>query len=326
MSGLRALAHRETATAPDAAQHPASSADPRPVRIGSASPPLRVGVLVERRYLSQAQPSGLVAALRARGCRVRVIDPEASAVRVGDDRWLKGLDLIVARGRSWGLLCRLSCAEALGVPTIHRRAAIAAVHNKAEMGVALETARVPAPRTFLGPQRTLASRLLLSGAGFPIVVKPLFGDNSRGVRLVRDETELRGLEWPEPVMLAQELVQGDGYDRKVYGIGEEVWVVKKPSLWAGDGTSRIARGPEPTPTSELPPVSLLERELAERCRRVFGLELYGIDCIQTRGGPVVIEVNEFPNYTGVPEASDRLAEYVLRRARALKARGRRSCE
>jgi glutathione synthase/RimK-type ligase-like ATP-grasp enzyme len=53
--------------------------------------------------------------------------------------------------------------------------------------------------------------------------------------------------------------------------------------------------------------------LASRCRRAFGLDLYGIDCIPTDDGPVVIEVNEFPNYTGVPQASERLADYVLER-------------
>src|SRR5439155_22056 len=180
MSGLRALAHRETASAPDAAQHPASSAGPRPVRIGSASPPLRVGVLVERRYLSQAQPSGLVAALRARGCRVRVIDPEASAVRVGDDRWRKGLDLIVAR-------------------------------------------------------------------------------------------------WPGRGALAQELVAGDGRERKLYGIGDQVWAVERAApLVAGRAS---ARRPAVAAGAEGPVATPAELALAAACRRIFGLDLYGIDCI-----------------------------------------------
>ncbi|TMQ63393.1 MAG: hypothetical protein E6K78_10595, partial [Candidatus Eisenbacteria bacterium] len=242
---VRPLLERRPRVAPAAVAAGVSAAERVRADDDPAGPRYDIGILVEERYLCQTQPSGLAEALRGHGHAVRVIDPQAASYQVGDDRWLDGMDMLVARGRSWELLCLLSWAEARGVPTINNRSAIAAVHNKAEMGVTLETARVPAPRTFLGPQRTLASRLLLSGAGFPIVVKPLFGDSSRGVRLVRDETELRGLEWPEPVMLAQELVQGDGYDRKVYGIGEEVWVVKKPSLWGGDGTSRAARGPEP---------------------------------------------------------------------------------
>ena len=52
-------------------------------------------------------------------------------------------------------------------------------------------------------------------------------------------------------------------------------------------------------------------DLARRCGKLFGLELYGVDCLQTDAGTVVIEVNEFPNYTGVPGADEKLADYVL---------------
>ena len=55
------------------------------------------------------------------------------------------------------------------------------------------------------------------------------------------------------------------------------------------------------------------QNLGRQCSRLFGLELYGVDCLETGNGPVVIEVNEFPNYTSVPQASERLADYVLRR-------------
>ena len=144
-----------------------------------------------------------------------------------------------------------------------------------------------------------------------MVLKPMFGDNGQGLRVVRAPSELDRMEWPEPVALAQELVPGDGYERKVYGIGDEIWVVKRPALLAG---GRSTSSPDAACSSELMPVTFVERELAVRCRRLFGLDLYGIDCIQTPRGPVVIEVNEFPNYTGVPDASDRLADYVLERA------------
>src|SRR5437762_11584412 len=90
----------------------------------------RVGVLVERRYLAQAQPRGLVTALQARGCRLRIVDPQASAFRLDDHAWLDGLDVVVARGRSWELLCLLAWAEARGLRTVNHRAAIGAVHNK----------------------------------------------------------------------------------------------------------------------------------------------------------------------------------------------------
>jgi ribosomal protein S6--L-glutamate ligase len=286
-----------------------------------ARPGLRVGLLVESRYLSQAQPAGLAWALRERGHLVTVLDPQARRYRLGDDRWLDGLDLLVARGRSWELLCLLHWAETCGVRTINRRTAVAAVHNKAEMAVALAAGRIPTPRTFLGSTRTLGSRVRRAERGFPMVLKPMFGDNGRGLHVVHGPAELDALTWPEPVALAQEWVEGDGFEHKVYGIGDELWVVRRPALLAGEG---------PTPSrdaassSELLPVTFVERELAVRCRRLFGLDLYGIDCIQTPKGPLVLEVNEFPNYTGVPEASERLVDYVLQHA--WSARGPRHPE
>ena len=282
---------------------------------------LHVGILVEQRYLSQTQPMGLATALRARGHRVSILDPDATPFRMGDERWLADLDILVERGRSWELLCLVSWAEARGIPTINRRAAIGAVHNKAEMEVALAEAHVPIPRTYVGPVQALKARLGPSGRGFPIVLKPMFGDNSRRLRVVRDAAELAGLEWPEPVALAQELVPGDGYDRKVYGIGDEVWVVKRPGLLASWVNPSAPRMPEDQRRSELVPVTPADRELAARCRRLFGLDFYGIDCIRTPGGPVVIEVNEFPNYTGVSNASERLADYVIRSGHAAARRG-----
>jgi len=282
-----------------------------------ATSAIHVGLLVERRYLSQAQPAGLEAALRARGHRVSVLDPQAVSFQLGDDRWLQGLDLLVARGRSWEVLCLLTWAETRGLPTINRRGAIAAVHNKAEMAVALAAGGVPMPRTLLGPARMLGSQVRHPVRSFPMVLKPMFGDNGQGLRVVRAPSELDRLEWPEPVALAQELVPGDGYERKVYGIGDEIWVVRRPALFGNvRGTPSAGEAPRP----ELVPATPAERELAVRCRRLFGLDLYGIDCIQTPQGPVVIEVNEFPNYTGVPEAGERLADHVLARASSVQER------
>jgi ribosomal protein S6--L-glutamate ligase len=265
-------------------------------------------VLAERRYLAQAQPPGLIAALRARGQRVTVIDPQASVYRMGDDRWLADVDLIVARGRSWGMLCLLSWAEARGLPTINRRAAIAAVHNKADMAVTLAAGRLPTPRTFFGSHDVLAREI--AGDPYPLILKPIFGDNCRGLQVVAGPAEMAEIEWSEPVALAQSYLPTDGWDLKLYGIGDDIWAVRKPSPF----NARNAPAGEGPQTQVLPLTPALA-ELGRRCGTLFGLELFGIDCIQTEAGPLVIEVNDFPNYTSVPEADGRLADYVIRRAR-----------
>jgi ribosomal protein S6--L-glutamate ligase len=264
----------------------------------------RIAVVVERRYLGQDQPHGLAVALEERGHDVTAVDPEAEAYRIGSDRWLEGLDVVVGRGRSLALLCLLGWAERRGKPTINRRSAIAAVHNKVEMAVALTAASVPTPVTFLGTPETLAARV--PEANYPLILKPSFGDNCRGLQVVESAAELARLVWPEPVVLAQRYLPSNGHDLKLYGIGDRVWAVRKPSpLW----THAPASPSEP----EIVPVTPELWELCRGCGRLFGLDLYGVDCVETPDGPVVIEVNDFPNYTAVPDADGRLADYVLSR-------------
>ena len=269
--------------------------------------PLHIGLLVENRYLAQSQPSGMRQSLEHRGHRVSAVDPQSVSYLMMNDGWLQDFDLVVARGRSWGLLCLLAWAESRAALTINRKSAIAAVYNKADMSVELAAGNIPVPRTFFGSVEALAKQISLDS--YPIILKPIFGDNCRGLVVIGGPDEMTGLEWPEQVALAQTYLPTDGYDLKLYGIGDQVWAVRKPSPFnkrtdedAGDAKAGLI------------PITPELEELGRRCGKLFGLELYGVDCIETKEGPLVIEINDFPNYTGVPEADERLADYVISRA------------
>lgn len=261
-------------------------------------------LLVERRYLAQDQPSGLEAALHAGGHHVAVEDPEDCSP--SEERCLDGQDVVVARGRSQPLLDALRRAEAGGAVTINRSAAIAAVRDKAHMTLTLAN-HVPTPPTFIGAPAQLAEDV--PARSFPLIVKPVLGDNCRGLRLLTSPSQLRTLHWPEPLALAQTYVPNDGFDLKIYGVGSRLWVVRKPSPFLRPaGASLAGRG------AEMVPITPALHNLGRRCSGLFGLELFGVDCIETPDGPLVIEVNDFPNYTAVPSASRHLAEYVVGRA------------
>jgi ribosomal protein S6--L-glutamate ligase len=273
--------------------------------------PLKIGVIVEKRYLSQSQPSGMYAALQARGHDLSLIDPQELFLTLGDNRWLEGFDLIAGRGRSAALLCSLEWAEVAGLLTINRQAAISSVYNKAHMSVLFAAGGVPTPRTFFGSIAYLAEHL--AGEYYPIILKPIFGDNSQGLLVINTPEEMAATNWVEPVALAQQYLPNDGYDLKLYGIGDEIWAIRKASpfntLKAG-GAAREA---------ELLPLTPALEELGRRCGKIFDLELYGVDCMETAEGTLVIEINDFPNYTGVPDANERLADYIIGRARQGKS-------
>ena len=295
---------RRTRTSPAIfATHPRPHASPAYLPTPRTRPKLRIRVLVEDRYLAHPEPAGATAALRAVGHDVDLVVAERHVAELGVPL---GVDVLLARGRSSALLSLLRAAQAEGIPVVNSATSISAVADKAGMGAALAAAGVPIPHTWIGPVEPLAERADLS---FPLVLKPACGDNARGLVVVRSRAQLAVVRWTEPVALAQAFHRGDGVDVKLYVAGARIWAVRRPSPVDDDGRCR----PVTTPGEPLPVTPMLA-ELARRCGQVFGLQLYGVDCVGTRTWPLVIEVNDYPNYRGAPGASEAIAGVVTRLA------------
>lgn len=165
----------------------------------------------------------------------------------------------------------------------------AAVHNKVMSQRRLQAARIPTPHAWLTGDLGLLRSTVEER---PLFIKPYIGGRGAGVRLVRTADELAALPIPDQLMLVQEYIPGT--ELKVYVVGSEVWAIRKP-----DGETR-----------EVVTVSSELCAIARECGRVFGLGLYGLDVIEGPEGPVVIDLNYFPSYKGVPDAADQLAEYI----------------
>ena len=278
---------------------------------------VKVGVIAERRYLSQSMPAAALRALEARGVWVDVIcpdvariAPETGLVHVAQEGWtadLNDYDVVVSRNRNGLGLAMLSYAEAAGVLTINSYSSTERIRNKANMAVLLSRAGLLCPPTILA--RDASTLAGLPRSSFPLILKPTYGDNSRGLQLVRRPEDLEAVEWSDDLLLAQRYLPSDGFDLKLYVCGRSVFAVYKPTPFNGDLAA------EPRPVAATPAMV----ELALRCGATFGLEIYGVDTIETSDGLAVIEVNEFPNFTGVPHAGECIADYVIARARATRA-------
>ncbi len=137
-------------------------------------------------------------------------------------------------------------------------------------------------------------------------MKPLRGHRGAGVVVMQpgDDLETRLAPLPaEAPFVVQEHVPGPGEDLKVYVVGNHVHAVRKP--FSPDSFTRPGR-PVPV-TDEV-------REVALRCGAALGLGLYGLDVIESPDGPVVVDVNYFPGYKGVPDAPALIADYIERYA------------
>jgi glutathione synthase/RimK-type ligase-like ATP-grasp enzyme len=67
----------------------------------------------------------------------------------------------------------------------------------------------------------------------------------------------------------------------------------------------------PKEAAELVDLDARLRDIALKCGRACGLELWGVDVAMTPRGPYVIEVNDFPTYSAVPDAGAAIAQHVL---------------
>jgi glutathione synthase/RimK-type ligase-like ATP-grasp enzyme len=56
-------------------------------------------------------------------------------------------------------------------------------------------------------------------------------------------------------------------------------------------------------------------DIAQGCREEFGLKLFGVDVLESEGRLAIVDVNEFPNFTGVREAPAAIGALVLEEAR-----------
>jgi ribosomal protein S6--L-glutamate ligase len=170
----------------------------------------------------------------------------------------------------------------------------------------LQAAGVPTPQTFV------ASRLeQLCGAveQGPLVVKPYRGSRGEGVRIVRNAGELAALPPIREPVFAQRYHAPEGPDRKLYSIGGELCGVKR--VWP-PRTYEDKLGEPFTPSPELVDVARL-------CGAAFGIDLFGVDIVESEGTAYVVDMSSLPGFKGVPDAARRLADYISDAARRVLA-------
>ncbi len=257
---------------------------------------LRIGFLFRRPYApgSKSVFPQIMRALADLGVVVNVI---AGKGRIIDLRGVRvEHDLYVLKQISGISLSLAGALHAQGAAIVNPYPVTVALHDKVIAARTLEAAGAPMPATYVVSHPELLAPLLDDG---PLVVKPYDGTGGYGVRIVRSETELVPEQWDKQPMLAQRYHPPQGRDLKIYVIGERLFGVKKkfPAR-----TEKEKHGEPFTPTAE-------QREIALRCGRAFGIDLYGVDFIESDGRQYVVDMASLPGFKGVPDAPAHLASY-----------------
>ena len=187
----------------------------------------------------------------------------------------------------------------LGVRVVNDARAIERCVDKSMTSFLLARAGIPTPATWATENPEQAADIVRREKG-PLVLKPYRGSQGRGVHVIWDADELDDVSNDEGPVFAQRYHTPEGQDHKIYVIGEQMFGVKRifPARTYEEKT-----GQPFTITHEL-------REIALRCSRAFGVELFGFDVIISGGRPYVVDIQSFPGFKGVPDAELRLADYL----------------
>ncbi len=235
------------------------------------------------------------------GHHVDVLEPHAMVTCL-NNLALQGYDAYVLKSLAEGPgLSILEAAEAVGIPTINNSRAIRLVRDKA-VAVAFARAHgLPIPPTYFVAHPRLLKQI--PEADYPIVVKPSNGSSCRGIYRLDSPADVEELEIAEAndsFFLAQHYAENAGFDIKVYVTGSEVYsaIAKKSPLHS-------------TVEEHFVPLTPQVRKLALQVGKLFGLDIYGVDIVETPSGPAILDINDFPSFGGVPRAVVRIAEYVL---------------
>lgn len=212
-------------------------------------------------------------------------------------------DVVLLKARSPRARQVAQTAEDAGSRVVNSPAATALALDRAASAEALTRAAVPAPRSWSVP----AMRHLAYGPElpWPLVVKSRASSRRDLVRLVPGRAELLAMlpEWGDEPVVGQEFVVSDGFDIKVWVIGEDLSAARRRS--ALESTDKDS-------DERLDPAGLPEEwtRTARDAGAALGLQLFGVDLLISDGRPLVVDVNPFPGFRGAQHPAESLLRFL----------------
>jgi ribosomal protein S6--L-glutamate ligase len=267
---------------------------------------MRFCFIIEEQYRNKPMPMLVVDQLLQWGHDIDLLEPQTTITYLSSlaDQ---GYDAYVLKSLAEGPgLSILAAAEAIGIPTINSSRSVRLVRDKAVAATFARAHGLPIPDTYFVAHPRLLQQLPESI--YPLVVKPSNGSSCRGIYYLHNPADLATLHISEEhasFLLAQRYAENTDFDMKVYVIGKEVCaaVAKKSPLHENIEEHVIPLTPQ-------------IRKLALQVGAFFGLDIYGVDMVETPQGLTILDINDFPSFARVPFAAPRIAQYVLHTAKS----------
>lgn len=259
--------------------------------------------------------TALVAAAQQRGHHVRVMDTLQFDIRITRQKPelyyegspLEEIDAVIPRiGASitfYGMAV-VRQFEMMGVYCLNESQAIARSRDKLRCLQLLCRHDIGIPPTVFTRQADHVPDCMEKVDGPPVVVKLLQGTQGIGVVLAESERAagsvieaFHGLD--QNILIQKFIKEAKGADIRAFVVGRKVVAAMKRQAVAGEFRSNLHRGGHAT-KFRLPPDY---RKTALAAARVLGLHVAGVDLIESKEGPMVMEVNSSPGLEGIEKTT-----------------------
>ncbi|MFO0677742.1 MAG: RimK family alpha-L-glutamate ligase [Polyangiaceae bacterium] len=272
-------------------------------------------LLILSRSATLYSTSRLVLAARARGHEVTVADPLAFHVVISrgrpsmflGDKPVPHADLVVPRiGASitnYGLAV-VRQFDMMGVPVMNTAVAIARSRDKLRAMQLLTKKDIDVPTTVCARHPESVDLALQFVGGVPAIVKLQQGTQGIGTMIAETPQAVSSLLetlWAmgQDIILQEYIAESKGKDYRAIVVGGRVIAAMRRQAKHGEFRSNLHRGGSGTR------ISLDKRytQAAIAATKVMGLEVAGVDMLEGKDGPKILEINSSPGLEGVERAS-----------------------
>lgn len=244
----------------------------------------RIGFIISEKYLNDLYPQCLVDYCIEKGHEVEIIVPELKTMPSESN-----CSIYIHRNHTNRGLNFLNNIEKYSL-TLNPYSSVIKCQDKKTMQKILNNSELYVPNYF-----AIDNRSEISVEEFPIIAKPIYGNNGNGIKVFYDFNEWKDSDIKLESYIIQKYIINKEYDIKIYYINGDIFAVKKQSpihKYQSIDTELISC------TTEM-------KIIAEKCSQLFNLNVFGVDTIiDSNNRLCIIEVNECSSFSKVPNLNE----------------------
>lgn len=274
---------------------------------------MKIGIISQGVHIYSTRR--IVEAAKDRGHEVTVFDARDCALHIEKqnpdiyylNQKLETFDAVIPRIGSTAaeqILAVLRQLELQGIYSINSSSAISIASDKLRTLQILSKKEIGIPLSGFVYQKTDAASAIKRVGGAPIIIKLLDGAEGKGVILAEsNKTALAiidTLKFAKKQTLLQRFVsESKGSDIRAFVVGDQVVAAMRRKAIEGEFRSNVHRGG----STELVKIDQNFIDTAIRTAKIIGLEVAGVDMLETAEGPQVLEINASPGLEGIEKCT-----------------------